>query len=265
MLPPTSGLAEPSAGSAAHCHTPAASSRRQWLAGNQRRSMRALRTLEPFGIVHGGVTHGESLAIGEARHHGFEGREIRRGLAVGAGDHRAARYAGRAEDVARVRDIDAAHGDIEVARLLIGHGVNDGVAELEVGRGRDLVQVADLELGGDGFAAALELQVDRAADGVVGHLLQRLELRDELAVHAHQDVAGLQRSVGGPAGQHLVDDQHAGERGECLARGLLGLLGEPEAAQLVVRRVVEHDLQRPARHRLAGLDEIERALHASER
>jgi hypothetical protein len=49
VLPPVSGLAEPRFGSAAHCHTPAASSRRQWLAGNQRRSMRALRTLEPFG------------------------------------------------------------------------------------------------------------------------------------------------------------------------------------------------------------------------
>ena len=39
----------PSAASGTHCHTPAASSRRQCRAGNQRRSMRALRTLEPFG------------------------------------------------------------------------------------------------------------------------------------------------------------------------------------------------------------------------
>src|SRR5262245_18882374 len=49
VLPPVSGFAEPRLGSAAHCQSPAASSRRQWLAGNQRRSMRALRTLEPFG------------------------------------------------------------------------------------------------------------------------------------------------------------------------------------------------------------------------
>src|SRR6188508_448480 len=49
VLPPVSGLAEPRLGSAAHCHTPAASSRRQWLAGNHRRSMRALRTLDPLG------------------------------------------------------------------------------------------------------------------------------------------------------------------------------------------------------------------------
>ena len=127
------------------------------------------------------------------------------------------------------------------------------------------MQVADVELGGDGFAAALQLQVHRAADRVVGHLLERLELRDQLAVHAHQHVAGLQRSVGGAAGQHLVDHQHAGERGECLARGLFGFLVEPEAAQLVVRRVVEHHLQRAARHGLARLDEVERAFHASER
>ena len=95
------GFGEPRLGNGAHCHRPAASSRRQWLAGNQRRSMRALRTLEPFGIVDRRVAHGEAFAIGEAGHHGFEGREVRRGLAVGAGDHRAARHAGRAEDVAR--------------------------------------------------------------------------------------------------------------------------------------------------------------------
>ena len=41
--------ARPSAASGAHCHRPAASSRRQCRAGNQRRSMRALRTLEPLG------------------------------------------------------------------------------------------------------------------------------------------------------------------------------------------------------------------------
>jgi hypothetical protein len=49
VLPPASGFAEPRLGNDAHCQRPAASSRRQWLAGNQRRSMRALRTLEPLG------------------------------------------------------------------------------------------------------------------------------------------------------------------------------------------------------------------------
>ena len=143
--------------------------------------------------------------------------------------------------------------------------MHHGVAELQVGRGRDVVQVADIELGGDRFAAALELEIHRAADGVVGHLLQRLELGHQLAVHAHQHVAGLQRAVGGAARQHFVDDQHSGECRKRLACGLFGFLGEPQAAQLIVRRVVEHHLQRAARHALARLDEIERAFHAAQR
>ena len=152
-----------------------------------------------------------------------------------------------------------------MARLLVRDGVHHGVAEFEVRRRRDVVQVAHVELGADRLAAALELEIDGAADGVVGHLFERLELRDQLAVHAHQHVAGLQRAVGGTAGQHFVDHQHAGERRERLARRLFGFLGEAEAAQLVVRRVVEHHLQRAARHGLARLDEIERAFHAPER
>ena len=122
-----------------------------------------------------------------------------------------------------------------------------------------------LSLALDRLAAALELEVHRAADRVVGHLFERLELRDQLAVHAHQHVAGLQRAVGRAAGQHFVDHQHAGERRERLARGLFGFLVEAEAAQLIVRRVVEHHLQRAARHGLARLDELERALHAAQR
>ena len=143
--------------------------------------------------------------------------------------------------------------------------MHHGVTELQVGRGRDVVQVADIELGGDRFAAAFEFEVHGAADGLVGHLFQRLELGHQLAVHAHQHVAGLQCAVGRAAGQHFVDDQHAGECRKCLARGLFGFLGEPQAAQFIVRRVVEHHLQRAARHGLARLDEIERALHAPQR
>ena len=115
-------------------------------------------------IVHGGITHGEALAVGEAGHHGFEGGEIRRRLAIGAGDDRAARHAGRAEDVARIRHVHAVHGDVEMARHLVRHRVHHGVAEFEVRRRRDRVQVAHVELGGDGLATALELQVHRAAD-----------------------------------------------------------------------------------------------------
>ena len=108
-------------------------------------------------IVDGGITHGEALAVGETGHHGFEGGEVRRRLAIGAGDHRAARHAGRAEDVAGIGHVHAVHGDVEMPRHLVRHGVHHGVAELEVGRGRDGVQVAHVELGVDRLAAALEL------------------------------------------------------------------------------------------------------------
>ena len=50
-----------------------------------------------------------------------------------------------------------------------------------------------------------------------------------------------------------------------MARGLFGFLGEPQSAQLIVGRVVEHHLQRAARHGLARLDEIERVFYASQR
>jgi hypothetical protein len=152
-----------------------------------------------------------------------------------------------------------------MARHLVGHRVHHGVTELEIRGRRDGVQVAHVELGRNGLAATLELEIHRAAYSVVRHLLERFELRDQLAIHAHQHVTGLQRAVGRTARQHLVHHEHAGERGKRLARGLFGFLVETEATQLVVRRVVEHHLQRAARHGLARLDEFERAFHAAER
>jgi hypothetical protein len=216
-------------------------------------------------IVHRGIAHRETLAVGETSDHGLEGREVRGRFSIRAGDHGAARHAGRTEDVPRVRDVHTVHRDVEVTRHLIRHRVHDGVTELEVRRRRDVVQVADVELRGDRLAAALELEIHGAAHVVVDDLLERLELAHQLAVHAHQHVAGLQCPVRGTAGQHLVHDQHARERREGPARGFLGLLIEPQAPQLVVGCVVEHHLQRAARDRAAGLDHLEGTLHAPER
>jgi hypothetical protein len=143
--------------------------------------------------------------------------------------------------------------------------VHHAVTEFEIGVGRDRVQVADIELGVDDLATALELEVHGTTDVVVHHLFERLEFRDQLAVHANQHVAGLQRAIGRSAGQHFADDQHAGERGERLARGLLGLFLQAEPAQFVVRRVVEHHLERATCDGLARLQHLERALHAAER
>ena len=100
------------------------------------------------------------------------------------------------------------------------------------------------------------------ADAVVEQRVHRVEVRHRLAVDRDQHVADRELAVGGRARLDLGDDQHAGARWRGLARLLLGRRREPEAPQLIVGRVAEHGLQRAARHRLAGLDLLERAHHA---
>ena len=55
--------------------------------------------------------------------------------------------------------------------------------------------------GNDGAVGVEEGELDGAADGFVGDLLQRLEFGHEFAVHAHQHVTGLQGAVAGAAAQ----------------------------------------------------------------
>ncbi len=117
----------------------------------------------------------------------------------------------------------------------------------------------------DPFAAALDDDLDLAANGVVEDFLERLERGHELAVDVGEDVAWLQLAFGRRAGQHLVDDQHAGEVGARLARGFLRGGLQAEAHQFVVRRVAEDGLQGAARNGLAALDQLQRTLHATER
>ncbi len=77
---------------------------------------------------------------------------------------------------------------------------------------------------------------------------------------------GCSDSSLGRARQHFAHDEHAGVRREGLARPPTSVAGvQPEATQLVIRRVREHGLQRAARGRLALLNQLQRALHATER
>ena len=96
-------------------------------------------------------------------------------LPFSASDHRPARHAGGAEHVPGVRDVHPAGRHVEVPRLLVGERVHHRIAEFRVGARGDGVQVPDRELRGEALAAALQLHFDLAADGVIEHLLERLE------------------------------------------------------------------------------------------
>ncbi len=167
--------------------------------------------------------------------------------------------AGGAEHVAGIRDVHALDGQAVVTRLLIGQRVHHGLAELDVLVGGDGVQRLHLERVAQGLVAALDLHLDLVADVIVEHVLEREKLRNRLAVDRHEDVAGGQHAVGGRSGLHLIDHEHAGELRIRRAHARLGLCAQSQAAQLVVRGVLEHRLERAARHRLARIDEFERA------
>src|SRR4029078_4809448 len=97
-----------------------------------------------------------------------------------------------AEHVARIRDVDALHGPIEMARLLIRKLMKHAVAILDVFGGRNVVQIADRQTALDSLAAALDHDVHLLADGRVELRVEWHELRDQLAVDLDQDVAGLE-------------------------------------------------------------------------
>ena len=150
--------------------------------------------------------------------------------------------------------------------MLVGHGVHHRVAELEIRRRRDVVQVADVELGADRLAAALELEVHGAADACRRVTCSSgSNSETSLPFTRTSTSPGCSVPSAGPPGSTSLTTSMPVSAGNALRADFFGLLGEAEAAQLVVRRVVEHHLQRAARHGLAGLDELERALHAPER
>ena len=211
------------------------------------------------------VAHAGALAVAELRDARLEVLQGVDLLAVQRQHHRPARHTGGAEHVAGVGDVHPAGRHVQVSRLLVGERVHHRVPELRVGARGDGVQIPDREFRGNGLAAALQLHFHLAADAVVERLLEGLEAAHVVAVQAHQDVPGLQHLLAGTAGQHLRHDQHAGVARKLLAHGALGAAGEPQALELIVGGVVEDGVERAARHGLALLDELQRALHAPER
>ena len=139
------------------------------------------------------------------------------------------------------------------------------VADLEVAVREERVKVADLEALREAGAAALELEADLGADGIVEHRRERVEVGHYAAADADQDVADGDAAVCRRPRLDLRDDQHAGARREGLACPCLGRGLQPQPAQLVVGRVLEHGLQRAARDGLAGTNQVQGPNHAIQR
>ena len=109
-----------------------------------------------------------------------------------------------------------------MAGLLVGQRVDDGIAELRIGARSNAMQVTNRQFGGDRFAAPLELERNIMPNRVVDNLIERIELRDVVPVHLHQDVARLQHVLARRARQHAGHDQHTGVLREALTHGRLG-------------------------------------------
>ncbi len=207
----------------------------------------------------------ELRAFGEARDRLLEIVEVPDALAADLRDQARPRYRRGAEDVARARHVDARHGPIEMARLLVRELVKDAVAVLDVLVGRDRVQVVDGDPPLQPRAAALDGQIDGRADVAVENRRQRHELGDELALDLDQDVPWTQPAVRRRARQDVLDDEQPRALRSRLAHGRLGLGLEPQTAQLGERLVHELGLQRAALDLAPFADRRERDAHAVER
>ena len=210
-------------------------------------------------ILESDITHRRPRTVREVGQRRLEIGERLRFLAVEGADEGAVRNAGAAEHVAGIRHIHALDRQVVVPRLLIGERVHDGFAELDVLIGGDGAQRLHLERMAQGFVAALDLHFDLLPDMIVEHILQREELRHRFAVDRHQDVARRQHAVRGRSRLHFIDHQHSGELRIGAAHTRFGRGFESEAPQFVIGRVLEHGFQRAARHRLAGIDVLQRA------
>ena len=191
--------------------------------------------------------------------------EIPDGLTVDFGYQTRTRDRGRAEHVARIRDVDAGGRPIEVPRLLIRQVVKDTVAILDVLVRREIVQILDIHRELETLAAALDRDRNFGFDVGVEQSRKRHEFGDELAFDADQDVAGLQGQRRRRTRQDLRNDENPGLVREGLADVSFGFAGQSEPASFGKRLVHELRLQRAARHVAASLHFRERIADPVER
>ncbi len=216
-------------------------------------------------LVESHEAHGLLAGVGDRFERVLQVVEVLDRRAADAGDDAAARNLGLAEHIAGVRDVDALHRPVDVPRLLIRQLVEHAVAVFDVFGGSDLVQVVDGQRVLDPHAAALDRHLHLFADGRVELHRKRHELRDQLALHLDQDVAGLELVRRGRLRDHLLDDEQPRLVRVRGAHARFRLAIEAEPAQLRERLVDELRLERAARHGLVVLDLRQRDLHAVER
>jgi len=143
--------------------------------------------------------------------------------------------------------------------------MHDGAPDLDVGRWRDRVEIGHRHRDVDPLTAALERELDLAADGIVERTLELDERRRELALDLEQDVAGLERPVARTLGNEVVDDQEPLFVGARLPDGGFGLRAEVETRQLVERLRHKDGLERAARDGCAAPNQLESSDDAVER
>ena len=216
-------------------------------------------------ILQGDVAHRGARTVREGGQCRLEIRERIHFLAVELTDERAARNAGAREDISGVGDVHALDGQVVMPCLLIRERVHHRFAEFEVLIGRDGAQGLHVKRMLQRHRTALHLDLDLGADVRIEHVLEGEEFRHGLAVDRHQDVAGRQHAVRGRPGLHVVDHQHARELRIRPAHARFGGGVEPEPPKLIVGRVLEHGLERAARHGLALVDVLERPHHRRQR
>jgi len=142
-------------------------------------------------VVDGEVARRHTIAVAELRDAGLELLQRVGAGAVQLEDDGPARNSGGAEHVARIGDVGAPRRHVEVPGLLIRESVHHRIAEFRVGARGNRVQISHRQLRGYELPTALELHLDLATHRGVQHLLERLELRDEVPVDSQQDVTGL--------------------------------------------------------------------------
>ena len=152
-----------------------------------------------------------------------------------------------------------------MTRLLIRQRVKNTVAILDVLVRRNRVQIVDIDLKLQPFAAAFYRNGHFVFHIRVEPRLQRHEFGDLLAFDADENVAGLQEFRGRRAGKDLLDDEKPGLVRVRLPHARFGFAVQTEPARFGVWLVEKLRLQRPARHVASFLDLRQRVADPVER
>ena len=143
--------------------------------------------------------------------------------------------------------------------------MHHGFPELDVFIGGYRAQGLHRQRMPQGVGATLHFHLNRLADMIVEHALEAEELGNRFAIDGDENISRRQYPGGTGSRLHVVDHEHAGQFRVCLAHTGLGVRIQPKPPQFVVGGVLEHRFERATRHRLAGLDELQRSHDCRQR